>query len=123
MVYDVGAIRKLLPLRQVPKPIAIDFDPLTGFEARNGIVPYPKSHPRTLIRVPSFGALSIGFHSGIFNVLSFLFDQFPSIGALSQFILTAASVMRFHHYPSSALPIFSVVDNPGVVRLGVRPFL
>jgi hypothetical protein len=52
MVDDVGAIRKLLPVRQVSKLFAIGFDPLTVFEVRNGIVPsrsfYPEIPPTYL---------------------------------------------------------------------------
>jgi hypothetical protein len=45
MVDDVDAvaIRKFLPIGQVPKLFAIGFDPLAVIEARNGIVA-PRSY-------------------------------------------------------------------------------
>jgi hypothetical protein len=88
MVDDIGAgaIRRLLPLRQVRKLIAIGFDPLTGFEARNGIVPprsfYSKIPPTYLdpctvrwsaVDLIPFRHLETCFH--------FFGDQFPSSGA------------------------------------------
>jgi hypothetical protein len=39
MVDDVGAMRKLLPIRQVPKLTATSVDPFAAFEARNSIMP------------------------------------------------------------------------------------